>query len=827
MRTSIRASSYDAATGLYANGSNRTGVPDARVTSFTQAFAVAFDIAEPAEYAPLFALLNDMTRRSTMMSLRQVVEMAAYARAGATRAGIAWLKRSWLPLLKQGHRRFFEDIDPTRSDAAQRSKCGRPYGNSLCHVWAGAAPVLLLSKGVLGIEATQPGFAEVSVRSRPSGFVWGKGTAPPPPRANCARLDRHDPRRYSAYRRPRHAARRAPRHGRPRLSVRYIRGSGATHMTDGANRVSGWRRSAIAITATMAAVSSPLAASAQTIRTPLAATPPMGWNPWNAFRTEVDEAKILANARLLVRLGLADAGYRYVNIDDGWWLRREADGRIRIRTGIFPSAARPDGSTSFRPFVDRLHGMGLKAGIYTDIGRNNCAQHWGRDSPNLPEGTQRQREVGTLGFQDEDARQFFGEWGFDYAKIDACGLADYGPDSAGVRDGTYRGLSPMIDRRRPADTESAVVESLYARFAHSVRAVAPAAVLEFCAWGEADVGDWAGRYSQLWRTSPDISSKWSSMLANFDSAARRSLFAGPGRWNHPDMLEVGNGDFDGAHLTEARAHMSLWAIIAAPLILSTDLSKASPDIVAILGNRDVIAVNQDPAGHQGVILSETNDASVLVKSLARAGHKAVALVNRSDRPIIVGVDLAELRIADRQGVVVRDLWTRQSVSQSGTRIERSLAPRETALLRVEGQTADAGTIFADDVPADIMVVDPGTAGAPPRSKSWVAARIGFHPGGEPVMTNGRHDHGALGVAAGSRLRIALAGRFRSVEVTPTGTATARYEILGDGRVLHSAIGDGQAIRISAVGVRSLELRAPSASGDDTRFAWADLRMHRR
>lgn len=559
----------------------------------------------------------------------------------------------------------------------------------------------------------------------------------------------------------------------------------------------------------------------------LSATPPMGWNPWNAFRTEVDEAKIVANAQLLVRSGLAEAGYRFVNIDDGWWLRREADGRIRIRTGIFPSAALPDGTTSFRPFVDRLHGMGLKAGIYTDIGRNNCAQHWDRDSPNLPAGEQREREVGTLGYQDADARLFFGEWGFDYAKVDACGIADYGPDSVGVRDGTYRSLSPLIARKAPARSEPAIVEALYARYARAIRTAAPGTLLEICAWGEAEVGNWAGRYAQLWRTSSDIRSNWGSMLANFDSAARRTLFAGPGRWNHPDMLEVGNGDFDVTHPVEARAHLSLWAIIAAPLILSLDLTRASPELIAILGNREVIAIDQDPAGHQGVILSHTAEADILVKPLARLGHKAVALVNRSTRPITLGVDLADLRLSPRGTTIVRDLWSKDVAALRGTRIERRLAPHETALLCIEGQAADPDTVFPDEMPAAIAVIDAGQA-MPDRGRNWIPARLGFRPAGEPILRNGRPDTGTLGVASGSRVRITLAKRFRRVEIAPAGSSGTPYTIVADGRVVLRAKADGRsAIRLNTAGVDKLELQAPAGSTADAGFLWSDLRMIRR
>ena len=149
-----------------------------------------------------------------------------------------------------------------------------------------------------------------------------------------------------------------------------------------------------------------------------AATPPMGWNPWNAFRTEVTQDKILSVAETIKRNGMQQAGYRYINIDDGWWLQRRADGGIQIRTSMFPMAASRSGVPSLRPWTDHLHAMGFKAGLYTDVGRNACSQAHDAHSPNLPVGTTAQREIGLEGFEASDLATMFGEWGFDYIKVD-------------------------------------------------------------------------------------------------------------------------------------------------------------------------------------------------------------------------------------------------------------------------------------------------------------------------------------------------------------------------------------------------------------------------
>ena len=163
--------------------------------------------------------------------------------------------------------------------------------------------------------------------------------------------------------------------------------------------------------------------------------PPMGWNSWNAFGTDIDEEKVIASAQVIVDSGLAAKGYRFINIDDGWWAkRRQADGRVLIRTDTFPSAATPDGNTSFRPLTDRLHAMGLKAGIYSEIGRNSCGQIYGDpNGPGQPSGTQAEREIGLYGHIDQDIALYFGEWNFDYIKVDGCGIRALGAESPQVR----------------------------------------------------------------------------------------------------------------------------------------------------------------------------------------------------------------------------------------------------------------------------------------------------------------------------------------------------------------------------------------------------------
>lgn len=564
----------------------------------------------------------------------------------------------------------------------------------------------------------------------------------------------------------------------------------------------------------------------------IAATPPMGWNPYNVFGLNYGEKEVMAQADLLVKLGLADLGYRYVNIDDGWWLRRTPD-TIDVRTSIYPSARLPDGTTSLRPFVEQLHARKLKAGIYTDIGLNTCSQRWVPNTPNLPVGSVAEREVGTYGHHAADAALLFAKWGFDFIKIDACGVADYGPDVAEVKQGKFRAFPLLIVRERPDMSDAAGLAREYASFAEAVRRAVPERqpLISICAWGQADVNDWADQYSQMWRTSFDISANWKTMLFNFDSAASRALFAGPGRWNDPDMLEIGNGEFDQNHLTAARAHMSLWAVIAAPLILGNDLRRMSPDIAKIVGNREVIAINQDPAGNQGVVVSRDGDGEILAKALSTPGHKAIAFVNRGSKPLTLSVALTDVGLASDHAPKIADLWGGVGAAVGGGRMSVRLAPQETRLLRVEGRPSEAGIVRPADMPARFHVADTGYK-APDRTpaRQWVLAQIGFLPFGQPLLHRGRQDHAGLGVAAGSKIRIDLDGRYAAVKLTPRmiERTNGRYEIRGDGRLLDQ--GDVSTVprerSVDVQGVRTLELIAPAAAAGTTMFAWHDVRFLR-
>lgn len=545
--------------------------------------------------------------------------------------------------------------------------------------------------------------------------------------------------------------------------------------------------------------------------------PVMGWNPWNAYQTEVDEQKIMAVAQRLVSSGLAAKGYRYVDIDDGWWLSRASDGRLRIRTRMFPSAALADGETSFRPWVERLHAMGLKAGIYTDIGRNTCSQRWNPESPNLPQGSRAERETGSYQFQQQDVRTFVQSWGFDLVKVDACGLADFGPDERAVRDGSYRSLGPLIVRSDPVKTDRPGVEALYASLSEQMREARPSEdyALALCTWGEASVRQWGNRYGTSWRTSADLEPTWKSMVANFDSAAAWTLFAGPGHWNDADMMGIGLGEFGADNLVKARAHLSLWVMLSSPLILGNRLAEAPDSLIELVGNPEVIAVDQDPAGHPGSIVLQRGDTEVMMKTLAAPGAKAVALINRGAQRQRIEVPLSRLGFVGERAKV-RDLWARRNLPSAHGELSFTLAPYETRLLRIVGRSSLGDGAYLGELPARIYIAEDGTRhlnkGVLPAT--WVPARVDYAPSGAPLDVNGTlHDHG-IGILANSRIEFDARQEFRQLQFLPAVLSGSGervvFRVYGDGKPLWEGSGNKpEPVEIPIVGVRVVELVAES------------------
>lgn len=541
-----------------------------------------------------------------------------------------------------------------------------------------------------------------------------------------------------------------------------------------------------------------------------APVPPMGWNSWNAFNSDVDEEKVLASAQALLDTELATLGYRYVNIDDGWWLkRRQPDGRLMIRTSHFPSAATGK-DPSFRPLTDKLHAMGLKAGIYSDIGRNSCGQIYTPDFKNQPEGSVAEREVGLYGHVDQDIRLFFAEWGFDFIKVDACGIRGLPADAPRVRSGLYRALTPLVDMQSLGGSDVAAVRRLYEQVGTAIRTHAGDRpyVYSLCLWGAGDVRAWGKDVGNSSRTSDDIQPVWARMLTNLDTVTHRALYAHPGSWNDPDMLFVGTGDFDTSHLVEARSHFALWAMLNAPLIIGYDLRKLTPELLSIFGNADIVALNQDPAGNQAVLAYDSDEVQIFVKTLAD-GSKGVAVFNRTARPAKAILTADQLKMVGTADVRLRDLWSKQEQRFRGE-LPLQLGAHQTLVFRATGTRRLPNGLYlseqtgrvnpaADGVPTpepDPTIhhsITPWTntrgPGEHPQYGGWGGAEADRAPFSKLLRVAGTPFDTGLGVLANSRLEVRNQGfsRFTAkVGVNDSGSRQAGkivFELWADGRLL--------------------------------------------
>jgi alpha-galactosidase len=357
----------------------------------------------------------------------------------------------------------------------------------------------------------------------------------------------------------------------------------------------------------------------------LALTPPMGFNDWNAFGCDVSEKLIKETADIFVSSGLKDAGYRYVNIDDCWALReRGPDGKQVPDPAKFPSG--------IRGVADYVHGKGLWLGIYGDAGEKTCAGY-----------------PGSLGKEKLDAKTW-ADWGVDYVKYDNCYNQSDGSRADYVR--RYTAMREAIDATgRPM-------------------------VYSICEWGQSQPWEWAADVGNLWRTTGDISDNWSSVRSIIAENAPLARYAGPGHWNDPDMLEIGNG---GMTPGEYRTHMSVWSMMAAPLIIGADLRKASADTLAMLGNRDIIAVDQDPLGKQALVVSDTAGRMVFAKPLAN-GDIAVALYNSTDAVAVISAAASATGLTQAPAYRLNDLW-RGATTQAGPTLAAGVPAHGTVVYR--------------------------------------------------------------------------------------------------------------------------------------------------
>ena len=376
-----------------------------------------------------------------------------------------------------------------------------------------------------------------------------------------------------------------------------------------------------------AAVSTLFLATLSAADPQLAQRPPVGWNSYNAFRDKIDDAIIRAQVDALISSGMKDAGYEYVNIDEGWAGVRDADGLIH------PSAGFPD----MKALAFYIHSKGLKFGIYSSPAPKTCN---GR--------------TGSMGHESQDA-QTYAQWGVDYLKYDVCDLED-----------TFN-KTLATD---PAAAHAAMI-GWYRKMYDALRATGRPIVYSLCQYGLDAVWQWGPEVGgNLWRTTSDVKDNYGAISSNGFSQAGLARFAGPGHWNDPDMLEVGNGKLTA---NDGRLQMSLWAILAAPLLAGNDLTRMTEETREILCNREVIAIDQDPAGIEGDRIAIEGPLEVWMRPLAN-GSKAVGLFNRGRSGMKMYVKL-------EGKVAIRDPWTHKDLGVYQDTYE-TFVPKHASVLLV-------------------------------------------------------------------------------------------------------------------------------------------------
>ncbi len=369
----------------------------------------------------------------------------------------------------------------------------------------------------------------------------------------------------------------------------------------------------------------------------LAKTPPMGWNSWNHFAGKVTEQDVKDAADALVSSGMRDAGYVYVNIDDTWEGKRDAQGVLHTNDKF------PD----MKALGDYIHARGLKFGIYSSPGPQTCARY-----------------AASYGYEQKDA-DLYASWGVDYLKYDLCSFR-------------MLMLAGAADHPDDPDYANKMMKAAYLKMRAALDKTGRPIVFSLCQYGEDDVWKWAPDVGgNLWRTTGDIQDNYDRMATIGFGQAGLAKYAGPGHWNDPDMLEVGNG-----HMTadEYRTHMSLWALLAAPLLAGNDLSKMTPETKSILMNKAVIAIDQDALGVQGDRVSQSGDLEVWSKPLS-GGGVAVGLFNRGTRAAPMTLKLADVGV--KHAAHVSSLWEGANPVVANDEVSASVPAHGVVLLQIE------------------------------------------------------------------------------------------------------------------------------------------------
>ncbi len=370
----------------------------------------------------------------------------------------------------------------------------------------------------------------------------------------------------------------------------------------------------------------------------LSTKPPiMGWASWNNYRTNIDEEMIKSQADAMVSSGLKDAGYSYINTDDGFFGGRDENGNILSHPQRFPSG--------MKSLANYIHSKGLKAGIYSDAGINTCASYWDNDTIGIG--------MGLFGHDEQDLTKYLKEWDFDFLKVDWCG-------------GSWLGLDE---------------QTRYTEIGRKIYSIKPDAVYNVCRWQFP--GKWVTQVADSWRISGDISNDFNSILKIIDLNADLWPYASAGHYNDMDMLQVGRGmSFD-----EDKTHFTMWCIMHSPLLLGNDLTTMSQKTLEIVTNKEIIALNQSPFVYQARRVVDYGELEVWAKPLisTMSGEVAVALLNRTEEIKKITFDLSAVGLDASKGYTIRDLWTKESFSTSQEKeIIREVVGHGVVVLEIKG-----------------------------------------------------------------------------------------------------------------------------------------------
>jgi alpha-galactosidase len=368
----------------------------------------------------------------------------------------------------------------------------------------------------------------------------------------------------------------------------------------------------------------------------IAATPPMGWNSWNFFAGKVTDQDIRNAADQIVATGMKDAGYIYINIDDTWEGERDASGVLHTNSKF------PD----MKALADYVHSKGLKLGIYSGPGTKTCAGY-----------------AASLDHESQDA-QLYASWGIDYLKYDLC---------------SFRRDEMAAKAPNDKAEQMRMMVAAYDKMGKALKAAGRPIVYSLCQYGWDSPWEWAPALGgNLWRTTGDVQANWGSIYNIINQQTGLAKYAGPGHWNDPDMLEVGNGKLT---LAENRSHFSMWAMLAAPLLAGNDLPNMKPEVKAILTNSDVIAIDQDRLGHQGTHVYSDGEVDVWSRSLS-GGAMAIAVLNAgSDRVATHPFHLSLAKLGLHGPQKGKDLWAGKDVTLTDN-MPIELDSHDTLLVRV-------------------------------------------------------------------------------------------------------------------------------------------------